>query len=282
MTVAKLMNRYTTDNLVGITPEKFQKHIMSQIGSVDYEVEGYTKKGLAKQRDLSVKFRWGHNHNFGSFKLGGQMGNRHIKLMDNFCKTFPIKPADFKGKRVLDIGCWSGGTTLLLKALGADVVAVEEVRKYANMTKFLLKSFGHNDPVISESLYKLDFKEEFDIIYFPGVLYHLTDPVVALRILYNACKVGGTIVVESAGLNNAQSVCQYQGCTVYHGGSKGTLNRGGWNWFVPSYGAMKLMVENVGFEGTQAGFIDRRAYAYGVKKRRNDMTRAGLSRPDIL
>lgn len=282
MSVAHLMKQFTTSNLVGVSPENFQKHITSQIGKIDYEIEGYTKEELDKQRDLSIKFRWGHNHDFGTFKVDGQMKNRHINLMDNFCRMFPISPKDFKDKRVLDVGCWTGGTTLLLKALGAEVVACEEVKKYAHMTKYLLESFGHKDQVISDSLYELTYKEKFDIIYFPGVIYHLTDPVVALRILFNACKVGGFIVVEGAGLNTPNPVCLYEGCDMYHSGSKEALNRGGWNWFCPSYGALKLMLENVGFQKVQTKFLNERVYGYGVKTGRNiSITRAGLSKPDL-
>jgi 2-polyprenyl-3-methyl-5-hydroxy-6-metoxy-1,4-benzoquinol methylase len=278
--VSVLMSQFTEDKLVGVTPAKFKAKIQNMIGQVDHTIEGYSEEELAKQRDLSIKYTWGHNHNFGTWQQPGRMGNRHVNLMDNFTRIFPINLEDFKGKKVLDIGCWTGGTTLILKALGAEVVACEEVRKYAQTTEYLLQSFGHHDKVIQESLYELDFNEEFDIIYFPGVIYHLTDPVLALRILYNACKVGGTILIESAGSKNDAPICTFQG-----GGAPGkqneNLNRGGWNWFLPSTGCLKQMMWSAGFSNIQTDWVAPRVYGYGVKTSRVGITRAGLSRRDI-
>ena len=57
------------------------------------------------------------------------MGDRHLVLLARYMDDFGAFPRDLSGKRVLDIGCWSGGTSLLFSALGAEVVAVEEVRK---------------------------------------------------------------------------------------------------------------------------------------------------------
>jgi SAM-dependent methyltransferase len=278
--VGSLMSRYTVDNLVGVTPAAFKKKIDGLVGKIDYEMEGYTKEELSRQRDLSIKYVWGHNHNFGPWRMQGRMGNRHINLMDNFCRVFPTNPGSFKGKKVLDIGCWTGGTTLLLKALGADVVACEEVRKYAQTTEYLLRSFGFQDKVLQKSLYELDFKEEFDIVYFPGVIYHLTDPVLALRILYNACKIGGTILVESAGSKNDAPICHFKG-----GGAPGKqtdqLNRGGWNWFMPSTACLGQMMWSAGFSDIKTDWVAPRVYGYGVKKSQVGITRAGLSRRDV-
>ena len=38
--------------------------LISQQGKIDYESEGLSNK--ENQRDLSIKFAWGHNHNFGN------------------------------------------------------------------------------------------------------------------------------------------------------------------------------------------------------------------------
>jgi len=96
------------------------------------------------------------------------------------------------------VGCWTGGTTLLLAALGSRVLAIEEVNKYASMAGYLAQSFGLEDrvSVLSRSVYECDsedFFDQFDIVYFPGVIYHLSDPVVALRILFNALRPKGVI-----------------------------------------------------------------------------------------
>ena len=184
--VSKALQRkfevYTTSNLKGITPEEFTKSIQSRIGTVDAKTEGYSEEEIEQQRDLSIKFHWGHNHDFGDFKLEGRMGDRHINLLANFLTLFPVSLDDFKSKYVFDIGCWTGGTSLLLSTLADKVYAIEEVKKYAETVSYLSKSFGISDhiSVKSLSIYECNSKEfydQFDIVYFPGVIYHLSDPI---------------------------------------------------------------------------------------------------------
>jgi len=94
------------------------KKILDRIGTIDAEIEGLS--GTENQRDLSIKFHWGHNHIFGDeFKVDGRMGDRHLNLMAQFMVKNDLDMDYFRGKDVIDVGCWTGGTLLLLKALGA-------------------------------------------------------------------------------------------------------------------------------------------------------------------
>jgi SAM-dependent methyltransferase len=280
---------YKTENLSGITPQEFRSYIESKLQMIDAASEGYAESEIDRQRDFSIKFHWGHNHDFGDFYLPGAMGDRHIKLMANFCRLFPISLQDFREKDVFDVGCWTGGTTLLLAALGSRVFAIEEVRKYAQMVSFLAKYFGieENVKVVSSSIYSCNtekFYDRFDIIYFPGVLYHLSDPIVALRILYNSCKPCGVILVESACINHEKPFCLFQGSYIYNSGRRETLNRRGWNWFIPSPSALHRMLKEVGFDGIQTHYITGtgRVYAYAKKASQIGMCKAGLSVPNIV
>ena len=47
---------------------------------------------LKKQRDLVVKVRWGHTHDFGDLRREGRGQNRHIELLANFHGTLPDVP----------------------------------------------------------------------------------------------------------------------------------------------------------------------------------------------
>jgi len=279
---------YNTSNLKGITPESFTKSIQSRIGEIDAQSEGYSEAEIEQQRDLSIKFHWGHNHDFGPFKLEGRMGDRHIDLLADFIDLFPVSLEDFKDKHVFDIGCWTGGTTLVLATLAKKVYAIEEVTKYAETVSFLSESFGISDrvSVASRSIYDCnaeEFYDQFDVVYFPGVIYHLSDPLLALRILFNALKPGGFILIESAGINNEEPLCRFDGSLIYHNGAKERLNRGGWNWFMPSPSALYRMMKEAGFDEIQTQWHDEanRVYGYGRKVSQVGICKAGLSVPTI-
>lgn len=283
--LADLMSsHYQIDNVVEPLRETFEQSIRDRLDVVDWEIEGYTDPD--RQRDLSVKFRWGHNHDFGSFQLNGQMGNRHIQILAEFIDHFGL-PADLSGKKVLDIGAWTGGTSLLMAAMGAEVVALEEVRKYADTINFLAEAFGL-DNLRSEaiSLYDLEAEDEFDIVIYSGVVYHVTDPILSLRILFNALKDNGRIFVETFGTGDGprgSAVAVVEGPKHIGSGTKEALNRGGWNYFIPSPAALRTWVDAVGFEEIQVGQLDaqRRIKCSATRVQHYDMIRAGLSRVGI-
>jgi SAM-dependent methyltransferase len=242
-------------------------------------MEGYDSP--KHQRDLSVTFVWGHDHDFGEFDIKGIMGSRHIDIIDKLVgSTFlGIK---LTGKHILDIGCWTGGTSMLLSAMGAKVDAVEEVRKYAECSQFLFDSFDIDAVCYNKSLYRVSADDLFferDYVLMFGVLYHLTDPVLALRIAFNYLKDYGWLFLETAVTSHKDSICEYKGPSqVVNGGRP----RVGWNWFIPSITALTRMLSDVGFESSEiVEVVGGRAIVAAHKGKHRDMLRAGLSRPNI-
>jgi SAM-dependent methyltransferase len=279
-----MRSHFQVANLVGISEKRFRERIEEFCSLDSAELEGYADEG-AHQRDLSVRFAWGHNHDFGSFQKHGLMGNRHIALLATF-HNWDALPADLTGKNVLDIGVWTGGTSLLFSALGADVLAVEEVVKYAQCVDFLSDCFAAHIDVRSDSLYSLqDMDDEFDLVHLSGVLYHVSDPILALRIAYNALKEGGTLLLETHALApRLEPVLVYHGPTKTVGGPQALKERRrvGWNWFVPSPQAVHQMLRDVGFETVETSFMaPSRLGAVARKGEHRDMLRAGLARRDI-
>lgn len=279
-----LMSRFKSDRATGVPRGELRKRIEGWIGTVDAEGEGYSDPSV--QRDLSIKFHWGHHHDFGDFKLRGRLKNRHIDLLTWFIEEGAL-PRDLSGKTVLDIGCWTGGTTLLLSAMGARVVAVEEVRKYAEAVRYLAQAFEISTiEVQPRSFYELngpDFNDRFDYVLFAGVIYHLTDPIVGARIVYNALKDGGTALVETMGSPNEGNKLEYFGPTRLGAGSGEELNRGGWNWFTPSPIVLERMLRDSGFSDVRTSNLvaGRRIYAVAGRDHHRDINRAGLSVPHI-
>lgn len=275
-----MQERYHVKNLVGLTPAEFQTQINQFLQLKDGKMEGFQDED--KQRDLAIKFHWGHNQDFGAFKLEGKMGRRHLDIPAFFLDQYQGFPLDLKNKKVLDIGVWTGGTSLLLCALGAEVVAIEEVKKYVLSVEFLKKAFGlSNLTVLNKSLYDLntpEFFDQFDFVLFSGVIYHVTDPVLALRITFNVLKDGGNCLVESAAIAEKRPIVSYEGPDIYATGSKKDLNRSGWNWFIPSPSALAQMMKDVGFDNVRASdVLNGRVLAAGRRTTHCDMNRAGLS-----
>jgi 2-polyprenyl-3-methyl-5-hydroxy-6-metoxy-1,4-benzoquinol methylase len=284
-----MQQNYTVANLKNETPEDFQGHIMSLIGQKDASIEGYTD--TTHQRDFSVQFEWGHNHDFGSFSLSGAMRDRHIEVLATFMKEYGVPERSLSGLRVLDIGCWTGGMSLLLTAMGAEVFAIEEVRKYADCVNYMKNAFGlDNLTVENRSLYSLDdekFYDRFDLVLYSGVLYHVTDPVLSLRIIFNTLKDGGRCLLETMAVAGKGSFCDYYGAYDTLRRPADGKPRFGWSWFVPSLEAVTRMMTDVGFDVRHATLHEaaragaHRVLAMGERKEHVNMLRAGLARPDI-
>jgi len=276
-----MVSNYQTDKLVSLEPEDFEKEIERMCGVRDHKMEGLDSE--ENQRDQTIQFQWGHNHDFGTFKKAGMMHDRHIGLLAHFLNIKAIE-RDLSDKKIMDIGTWTGGPTLLYEAMGAEVYAVEEVQKYADCVHYLSESFGKRIDVYSESLYGLPsegwevLKNNFDIVSLLGVLYHVSDPLVALKICFDMLEVGGKILVETQGINADGAVCQYWGPKKVLSGSKENMNRTGWNWFVPSGKALQAMMQDVGFTVQDLGWAGPgRIACVGVKTHHFEMCQSGLN-----
>jgi 2-polyprenyl-3-methyl-5-hydroxy-6-metoxy-1,4-benzoquinol methylase len=266
----RLMSRYVTDD------EEFREHIQSLPGTADADIEGYDPAtAVATQRDLSLTFTWGHDHDFGNWQMKGHLGDRHVRVIADFVDRCGL-PLNLTGQRVLDVGCWTGGTSLLLAAMGAHVLAVEEVVKYAKCTELLFEAFDVDGVVFDCSVYEISehLRREtwplapFDYVICAGVLYHVTDPVVLARVLYNALKPGGVCFIETEVVDRLGLDWLYRGPQCE-----------GWCWFVPTRYALHRLLEDVGFDTvTSHKFSDSRFSAKAVKgDEPRDMLRAGLS-----
>jgi 2-polyprenyl-3-methyl-5-hydroxy-6-metoxy-1,4-benzoquinol methylase len=281
-----MRERYTVANLKGVGAEEFARHIRGLPGRRDAAIERYADP--SPQRDLSVQFEWGHNHDFGSFSMPGLMQDRHIHVLAAFMTLFGVPERDLAGRAVLDVGCWTGGTSLLLAALGARVLAIDEVVKYADCVGYLRRAFElENLEVQSRSLYSLDepaFGDRFDLVLYSGVLYHVTDPVLSLRILFNSLRDGGLCLVETMAAEGPGSFCAYgeRRETGSRDPARASTLLGGWAWFVPSLAALTNMLGDAGFRVRASRLIGGgRALAVAERVRHADMLRAGLSKPSV-
>lgn len=265
-TMKLLMNRYRVENLIDdISPEDFKEMITSMIGVEDYELEGYSTP--ENQRGQSVKFVWGHYHDFGSFEVKGNMQKRHIEIL-SWASEHGM-PTNLSGKKVLDVGCWTGGMSLLLYAMGEPyLIAIDEVKKYINALKYLCRAFGLSRLFpVETSIYNFDYTNTFDLVNFSGVLYHLSDPIVALKILANSMKLGSTMVLETQVISGNDKKLKYVGPT----------GKSLWSWYFPTVPCLHQMLEDVGLE-VKKGEGNVRYRLIAVKKETIPLTQAGLSK----
>jgi SAM-dependent methyltransferase len=122
-------------------------------------------------------------------QFGGQKvasAKRHLRRFKHFMPyVMQAQNHSLKGKRVLDIACNSGFWSLQCALLGAEVVGFDaraELIEQANLVKSIV---GLNNVEFKV----LDFWDmspqslggTFDIVLNLGILYHLADPVGALK-----------------------------------------------------------------------------------------------------
>jgi tRNA (mo5U34)-methyltransferase len=107
-------------------------------------------------------------------------------------------PPDLHGRTVLDIGCNAGFYSIEMKRRGADrVVGIDSDEKYLAQARFAAEVCGADIEFRNLSVYDVALlREEFDLVLFMGVLYHLRHPLLALDLLREHV-VRGTLVFQS-------------------------------------------------------------------------------------
>ena len=95
-------------------------------------------------------------------------------------------PADLRGKTVLDIGCNAGFYSIEMKRRGADrVLGVDFDDRYLAQAHFAAGALSLKIEFRKLSVYDVHkLGEQFDIVLFLGVLYHLRHPLLALDLIH--------------------------------------------------------------------------------------------------
>jgi tRNA (mo5U34)-methyltransferase len=95
-------------------------------------------------------------------------------------------PQDLSGWRVLDVGCNAGFYSFELARRGASVLAIDLDEHYLAQARWAARQFGLQDRVEFRQSQVYDLarsSEQFDLVWFMGVFYHLRYPLLALDIL---------------------------------------------------------------------------------------------------
>jgi tRNA (mo5U34)-methyltransferase len=161
---------------------------------------GVTAQSREELLEQVKKLHWAHTIDLGNGVVTpGQWGNHNPVLWK------AIEDIDFRGKKVLDIGCWDGLWSFEAEKRGAAEVYATDLITHRNnqhrtfeFAHHVLNSKAKYHPRLSvydvESLGVTDF----DVVIFAGVYYHLKDPVRALCTLRRVMKEGAILIVEGA------------------------------------------------------------------------------------
>jgi len=98
-----------------------------------------------------------------------------------------VLPEDLGGKTVLDIGCNGGFYAIEMRRRGAArVLGIDFDDDYLAQARFAAETLGHRDIEFRRmSVYDVgSLGEQFDLVVFMGVLYHLRHPLLALDLVY--------------------------------------------------------------------------------------------------
>jgi len=246
--IQSILETLKVDNMT-IPAVEFESHILEVISKEPYTDQ--KQQEIENQSPHILRFRWGHDHDFGSFKVAGLMGTRHIWMLSRILDHFGLQQTDLKGKRVLDIGCWTGGLSMILAKMGANVVAIDEVGAYSEIVAFQAKAFGLNNLEARQmNLFNLESSRiagSFDIVFCMGFIYHISDPIIGLRNAWHCLKAGGSLYLDSKSLDTDQNICEYEGPKRWKGKFRAT------NWFVPSPKVIKQLLIDTGFEEIRVG-----------------------------
>ena len=159
-------------------------------------------------------------------------------------------PAQLDGESVLDIGTTNGGVAFELERRGAGrVVAVDILDANTFGFNAIRDLLGSRATHVQASIYELPelLQEQFDIVLFLGVLYHLRHPLLALDNVRRLTRHWAYI--ESA-ICDAE-LPQVAGESVVRFYRQRELGDDPTNWFAPSLTALSQWCESCGLEPVQ-------------------------------
>jgi 2-polyprenyl-3-methyl-5-hydroxy-6-metoxy-1,4-benzoquinol methylase len=117
------------------------------------------------------------------------------------------KFADYRGKRVLEIGCGMGTDGSQFAKGGADYVGVDLTEAAAQLARENLQARGLPGETLAANAEHLPFPDaSFDHVYSFGVIHHTSNPSAVIDEIRRVLRPGGTVTVM---LYNRTSINYY-------------------------------------------------------------------------
>lgn len=189
--------------------------------------------------DRVRQYQWAHSIDLGGGVLTpGMWGPPNPLLVNAFDRI------DFRDKKVLDIGCWDGLWSFEAEKRGAALVyATDDIsqRSFSEQPTFtlaheVLRSRVKYVPNVSVYDVRTLGIEDFDVVVFSGVYYHLKHPLLALATLRQVMATGGAMIVEGPVIDNVRDSF----ATFFY---RDTFADDVSNWWVPTRRCLREWIE---------------------------------------
>jgi tRNA (mo5U34)-methyltransferase len=177
-------------------------------------------------------------------------------------------PEDLSGRTVLDVGTTNAGTAFELERRGADrVVAVDIFDPDWFGVRALTEFLGSKVEYVQASVYELGnrFPEQFDLVIFWGVLYHLRHPLLALDNV--RAVTGGEASLETA-VCDGELPRRQRSRSLARFYRRAELSDDPSNWFAPTVKALGDWCGSAGFDAELAGAWPRTGAARAMVRLR--------------
>lgn len=169
-------------------------------------------------------------------------------------------PANLMGASVLDVGCNAGYFSIQHKLLGAGrTVGIESIETYQKQAELCRQVWDLDIEYLAMDAHEVDqLDEEFDIVVFTGILYHLKNPLQVLEAVGRVCRDAILIETEIIAESGKNRVYVRQGpwentrITECRSGfmkfiEGDELNGDSSNWWVPDIACLLGMLRTAGF-----------------------------------
>lgn len=231
-----------------------------------------------------ARIRWWHTIDLGQGVVTPGVDRSSEKLLGLGL------PADLSGLSVLDIGAWDGFFSFEAERRRAlRVVAMDRwdgvagaSRRGFDLASRALRSrvgaFQADICALSES--QARDLGAFDLVLLLGVLYHVTDPLGALRNARRLCAPGARLILET----EADMLWTRRPALAFYPGRE--LSGDPSNWFAPNSEALLGMLRACGFSDPRVHWITpwtrRLARAWRHRRRHGTPLLHGLQRARIV
>jgi tRNA (mo5U34)-methyltransferase len=168
-------------------------------------------------------------------------------------------PTDLHGWRCLDIGCNAGFYSFELARRGGNVLGIDLDDRYLRQARWAQRQFGFGSRVEFRRMQVYDLAqldEQFDLVLFMGVLYHLRYPSLGLDIvcekvqrllLFQTLTMPGDEVLSTTrdiGFDERERLCDagWPKLAFLEHGFAGDPT----NWWAPNHAACEAMLRSAG------------------------------------